>query len=442
MGKTAVNLDESTGDNGPQKRVSGSWIFKLSLAYLAVNITWAGPGQVLIAPQIEWLTANTPLAFFTASKETNLAIISFIAAMFALITTPLWGALSDRTSTKWGRRTPWIAVGMIIMTIALVATGFAWSLPAMLVSWVVTQAVINAIISPLSAAVPDNVPTTQRGFVSGWWGFAYTLAIVLGTALGTVATAMWAGMFGIRMGYILCAALFVVLTLPFLFDKWERGVRPHTRERFDFKAFLACYWVDVRKYPDFGWAWLSRFTVTLSSAIALFYLYYYLQDNIGLVRDDSNAEGLRVADGVLILTVAYAVSVFLTVVVAGGWSDKVGRRRIFVVISSVFYVVASMMMAFASDFAVVVVAAVILGLGTGIFTSVDFALVTEVLPSSEDSGKDIGIIHLAVGLPNVLSPVIAGFAVKSLGGYPALYFVAAGLALLGGVLVYRIKSVR
>lgn len=445
MAKTAGGLGEGLGTTGPDTRATGAWIFKLSLAYLAVNITWAGPGQVLIAPQIEHLTNNAPLGFlFTADKETNLALISFVAGMFALVSTPLWGALSDRTSSRWGRRTPWIAMGTVVMAIALVATGFAWSLPAMMFSWVITQAVINAIISPLSAAVPDHVPTTQRGFVSGWWGFAYTLAVVLGTVLGTVATAVWDGMFGIRMGYILCAVAFVVAMLPFIFDTWERGVRPIVRDRFDVKAFLSCYYVNIKKYPDFAWAWLSRFAVTLSSAIALFYLYYYLQDEIGLVRDDSAAttDGLRVADGVLILTVAYAVSVFLTVVVAGGWSDKLGRRRIFVTISSMFYVVACLMMAFASDYSVVVVAAVILGLGTGIFTSVDFALVTEVLPTAEDSGKDIGIIHLAVGLPNVLSPVIAGIAVKSAGGFTNLYLVAAAMAVVGGLLVYRIKSVR
>ena len=95
MAQTQVDVGEQTG---PTKRASGSWIFKLSLAYLGVNITWAGPGQVLMAPQIQWLTENTPLAFFTESKETNLAIISFVAGVFALISTPLGGALSDRTS--------------------------------------------------------------------------------------------------------------------------------------------------------------------------------------------------------------------------------------------------------------------------------------------------------------------------------------------------------
>lgn len=426
---------------GPQQPASKSWIFKLSLAYLGVNITWAGPGQVLMSPQIQWLTENTPLSFFTESKETNLAIISMVAGIFALVSTPLWGALSDRTSTRWGRRTPWMTFGLVIVGITLVLSGFARSLPALLISWVAMQGAINAIISPMSATMPDHVPVTQRGLVSGWYGFAYTLAVVLGTGIGTIATAVWPSMLGITMGYILCAVACVLAMLPFILDPWERGVRPSERARFDLRALLACYYVDVRKNRDFGWAWLTRFLVTLSSAIALFYLYFYLQDHIGLSAEASG-EGLRVADGVLILTAVYALSVFLTVVTAGGLSDRLGRRRVFVAVSAMFYVLASLLMAFAPNFAVTVVAAVVLGLGTGVFTSVDFALVTEVLPSAEDAGKDLGIINLAIGLPNVLAPVVAAFAVQALGGYLALYLVAGALAAVGGLLVYRIKSVR
>lgn len=426
----------------PLQRASRSWIFKLSLAYFGVNITWAGPGQVLMSPQIQWLTENTPLGFFTESKETNLAIISVVAGIFALVSTPLWGALSDRTRSRWGRRTPWMTLGLVVVAITLVFSGLARSLPALMVSWVAMQAAINAIISPMSATVPDHVPPNQRGLVSGWYGFAYTLAVVAGTGLGTIATAVWPSTLGITMGYILCAAACVVAMLPFLLDRWERGAQPPQRDRFDLRALLACYYVDIRKHRDFGWAWLSRFLVTLASAIALFYLYYYLQDRIGLVPDGAGGGGLRVSDGVLILTAVYAVSVFLTVVTAGGLSDRLGRRRIFVATSAVLYVAACALMAFAPNFAVTVVAAVVLGLGTGVFTSVDFALVTEVLPSAEDSGKDLGIINLAIGLPNVLAPVVAAFAVQSLGGYPALYLVAAILAAIGGALVYRIRSVR
>ncbi|SEK28242.1 Na+/melibiose symporter [Rhodococcus maanshanensis] len=413
-----------------------------TLAYVGINIAWSGPAQVLMSPQVERMTEGAPWFFSATSKETNLAVIGFIAGIFALLSTPLWGALSDCTVSRWGRRTPWIAGGTVVVAAGLVAMGFAQTLPAVLLSWVAVQAVINAVITPVSASVADHVPVAQRGVVSGWYGFAYTLAVVVGTALGTAATAIWAGPLGITVGYLLCAAACVLAIVPFVFSRWEPPLAPVEKPPFRLAELLACYWVDVRRYPDFGWAWLTRFLATMSSATGLFYLFYYLQDEVGLTRDDAaTGGGLRVSDGVLILTVVYAVSVLVTVVVAGAVSDRVGRRRPFVAASAIFMSVATLLLAFVPTFPVTVLAAVILGLGTGVFTAVDFALVTEVLPEAESNGKDIGIINLAIALPNVLAPVVAAVMVNSLGGYTGLYVLAGALSVLAGVLVYRIKGV-
>ncbi len=428
----------------PVTRASRGWITKFTFAYLGINIVWAGPAQVLMSPQVERMTRDVPWGFFSDSKTTNLAIIGFVTGIFALISTPLWGWLSDRTNSRWGRRTPWMAGGLVVVTMAMISAGFSQTLPALLLSWIAFQLAINAVISPLSASVPDHVPIPQRGLVSGWYGFAYTFAVVAGTALGTIATAVWGGLFGITVGYLLCAGACVVAMLPFLLTRWEAERPVASRQRLGWRELVALYWVNIRRYPDFGWAWITRFLVTLSSATALFYLYYYLQDSVGLVRDDAvgSTGGLRVSDGVLILTGAYALSVFATVVAAGVISDRLGRRRIFVALSAVFVSIATVMLAFAPTFSVTVIAAIILGLGTGVFTSVDFALVTEVLPAKESNGKDIGIINLAIALPNVLSPIVAALMLATLGGYTGLYLLSGALSVLGGILVYRIRGVK
>lgn len=428
----------------PVTKASRGWIAKFTIAYLGINIAWAGPGQVLMSPQVERLSAGVPWGFFSSVKEDNLAIIGVITGIFALVSTPLWGALSDRTTSRWGRRTPWMAGGLIVVALAMVAAGFAQTLPALLLSWIAFQAAINAVISPLSASVPDYVPERQRGLVSGWFGFAYTLAVVAGTAIGTIATAIWSGPFGITMGYALCAIAAVVALLPFLFTRWETPLPAEGMQPFRLKELLACFWVDVRKFPDFGWAWLTRFLVTLSSALVLFYLYYFLQDAVGLVRDDAPGAtaGLRVSEGVLILTAVYALSVFVTVVVSGVLSDRLGRRRVFVSASAIFISISALLMALFPSFPIIALAAVILGLGTGVFTAVDFALVTEVLPAAESHGKDVGIINLAIGLPNVLAPIVAAVMLRMLGGYEGLFLLAGVLSVAGGLLVYRIKGVR
>jgi len=86
-------------------------------------------------------------------------------------------------------------------------------------------------------------------------------------------------------------------------------------------------------------------------------------------------------------------------------------------------------------------AAAIMGLGYGVYLSVDAALVTQVLPSAAGRAKDLGIINIANSGPQVLAPAIAAPLVSRLGGYPALYLSVAGITVLGSLFVQRIRSV-
>jgi len=85
---------------------------------------------------------------------------------------------------------------------------------------------------------------------------------------------------------------------------------------------------------------------------------------------------------------------------------------------------------------------VLLGLGFGTYSAVDLALLTQVLPTAADRARDLGVLNIASSLPQVVAPVVAGALVTGAGGYPLLYTVAAGVGVIGAVLVYRIRSVR
>jgi len=173
--------------------------------------------------------------------------------------------------------------------------------------------------------------------------------------------------------------------------------------------------------------------MNLGNAIALLYLLFFLKDAVHL----ANPEG-----GVFILTAINAVALLLSVMVAGVWSDRVGKRRVFVMWSGLIMAVATFLLAGWPTWTGAIIAAVILGLGFGAYTSVDFALLTQVLPAAVDRGKDLGVFNIANALPQVLAPVLAAPIVTRLGGYSTLYAVAAVFGLLGAVLVYQIKSVR
>jgi MFS family permease len=273
----------------------------------------------------------------------------------------------------------------------------------------------------LFAAVPDQVPLRQRGMVGGWLGVGQTLGIVVGSGLA-------AAVGGIAAGYLACAAFLLITTVPYLLLRKDTVLEPVDRPRLSIRDF----WISPRRYPDFGWAWLTRFLLNLSNSVAIVYLLYFLQDEVGHSDPDS---------GVFILTGIYAVTLLSTVVASGIWSDRASRRRVFVCWSGIVMSVAALLLAFWPTWTGAMVAAAVLGLGFGVYLSVDFALMTEVLPAAGDRGKDLGVINIANSLPQVLAPVIAAPIVTYLGGYPVLYVLSALVGVAGSVLVYRIRSV-
>lgn len=89
----------------------------------------------------------------------------------------------------------------------------------------------------------------------------------------------------------------------------------------------------------------------------------------------------------------------------------------------------------------IIIAFVIGGLGYGVFQSVDSVLMSEVLPSQKTFAKDLGIVNIAVTLPQTLAPALAGAIVLTL-GYGWLFPAAIALSLIGAFAVVPIKSVR
>ena len=402
----------------PEERppVSRGWVTRYGLLYLGQNVSWAGPTQLLIAIQVaQW---------YPGEKEERLAWLMAAGGVVMLVATPLAGAVSDRTGSRFGRRAPWIVVGAVVAALALVGMGFAPGYAALVAGWLVFQAAIAFSINAAQAVAPDQVPRRQYGLVSGVMGLTYTLGVVVGTAIGTLL--------GVRPAYLVTALVLLLLVGQFVvrFDDpqvvRERVLTPGARRW----STLA---PSPRRYPDFAWVFLTRLLVTLGNSIALFYLLYFLRDRVRV--DDPET-------GVLVLTVVYALMVVVSAVLSGRWSDRVDRRLPFVSAASLGVTVATLIMAFALDWWVVVGAAAVLGVSWGVYLAIDQALINEVLPTVADRGRDMGIMNIAVALPNATSPVIAALALRHLGGYPGLYLLAGALALLGGLLVWKVRSVR
>lgn len=404
-------------------RVRKAFIGTLALANLAVWMGFFTPIQLLLPEQLEDITGD-------GGKVAALGWVSGAGALVAVIATPLAGALSDRTTSRLGRRLPWLLGGTVAGALALAVLSRQSTVAGVLVGWCLAQACLNAAYAGLTAEVPDHVPVAQRGTVSGWFGLPQAVGVVVGVALVTSFTT------DPGTGYLLVAGVIVLLVLPFALvtrdaplSRKDRAPRTSPRD----------WWIDPRRHPDFGWAWLTRFLISLGNALGTLYLLYFLRDK---VHYEQLFPGHSAEDGVLVLILVYAAGAVATAVGGGIWSDRTGRRKPLVITSSLVMAAGALLLAVRPTWGATLVAAALLGIGYGVYMAVDTALVTEVLPAAADRGKDLGIVNIANAAPQVLAPALAAPVVAGLGGYPVLYGLTAAVTLAGALLVLPIKSVR
>ncbi|MBT2587759.1 MFS transporter [Arthrobacter sp. ISL-95] len=416
-GGTATALAE------PVSRVRPLWVTGVVLVNLGINAAFFGPLQVLLGLQAAH--------FDEGQKEAILALVTGCGAAVSMVANPLFGAFSDRTTSRFGRRVPWVLMGAVLGAVALIALAGAPNVAAMTLLWCLVQAGANAMYAAITAAIPDRVPVPQRGTVGGLAAMGQTVGILIGAVIAAVVVGNFAA------GYWLCAAALLAGVVVYLFKNDDQQLPPSERPPFKMARFLKGFWVSPKRYPDFAWAWLTRLLVSTGNHMVTLYLLFFLSDAVRL----KETEGIDPSFGVLILTGLYAVSVIVTSVLGGRLSDRMGKRKPLVIASSVIIALASLILAFAPTWIGGLTGAVVLGIGFGAYLAVDFALITQVLPTGMDRGRDLGVINIANSLPQVIAPLIASPFVLYWGGYVSLYVAAAVIGLMGAVFVVKIKSV-
>ena len=392
----------------PTTRVASRWIGLLSLANLGLWVGYFGPLQVLLPHQAQDIAGD--------GKTTALGIVT------------AFGALSDATTARSGRRRTWIVTGALIGAAGLVLLSGQRDVVGMTLAWCLAQAGLNALQTGLNAVVPDQTPVGQRGLVSGWVGMTQSIGVVAGVLLVTL----------VGGGYALIALVVVLAAVPFVLTTNDPPISAAQAPRLTARSLLAAFRFDALRDRDFAWAWGTRFLVQLGNAMATLYLLYFLRDE---VRYEQRFPGSSADDGLALLIIIYTVTTVLTVVIGGVISDRTGRRKPSVIASGYVMAAAAVLLAVWPTWTGALVAAGVLGLGFGVYLSVDQALITQVLPAAQDRARDLGIINIANSAPQVLGPALAFPLVAYLGGYPVLFLAAALLTVLGSVLVTRIRSV-
>jgi MFS family permease len=390
---------------------------------------YTGTCLVLIAPLLVTLALKVDAVVGTDQAPNGLALVTGIGALAALFGNPFFGKLSDRTSGPGGMRRPWMVIGLLGGSVGVLVVAAAPALPVVVVGWCVAQLFFNALLAALVAVLPDQVPPSQRGLVSGVLGICLPVASVSGTFVVQLFTGNQFAMF-----LVPCAigGFFVLLFAVTLRD---RRLSPEDKPAWSLHELAGTFYVSPRRNPDFAWAFTSRFLFVLAYAFLTTYQAYFLLDEVG----SSEAEVPR---QIFLGTLAQAVVIVAASLIGGRLSDRTGRRKVFVFTASVVYGLAMFVIAVASDFDGFLVGMAVSGLGFGMYMAVDLALVADVLPG-KDNAKDLGVLNIAGALPYTVAPAVAPsvLAIGS-GSYGVLYAFAGVCAVIGAFAILPVRRAR
>jgi MFS family permease len=365
------------------------------------------------------------------SAADNQSLVLATGALFAMIGNPLFGRLSDRTTSGFGMRRPWLVGGMLSGCAALLLIATAQTVAMVLIGWCLAQLAFNAVLASIIAVLPDQVPLVQRGTVAGILGICLPLGQVGGTFLvDSVSNST-------LTSFMLPAAIGLIAVLLFTLALADRRQNVALQPLPALREIATWYWVNPRRYPDFAWAWLSRCLLVLGTAFLNTYQPYYLESKLGYAMEQTPA---LIARGTLV----QASAIVALSILGGRLSDAIRRRKAFVLVGANIYAAGLWIIAGATSYSTFLLGMLATGIGHGIYFAVDLALVTDVLPNRQrDAAKDLGILNIANALPQSLAPAL-GPAILAVGGgnYTWVFLTAGAVALCGSFAILPVKSVR
>lgn len=398
----------------------GPLYLTLPLANVAVMFLWMTVGAFVLPVHVQRITGTNDVA--------ALGLANSIGPLMATLANPIFGQISDRTRSRYGRRSPWILGCVLIGAVALLAQAGVGSVLMLGISWAVVQTIMNGYQAAMTAILPDRVPADRYGTFSGLFGLGTPLAIISSSLMFIVFPQLaQGGAYYVVIAVLLVAAVLLVFASP------DRSSVDLPRQPFHLGEFLAGFWRPLKTH-DFRWAFVSRFGVMLGYFVIFTFNLFLLEDFIKIPKDQVIAKM-----GVLMLI--GQVATLLAVLVVGPLSDRIGRFKLFVLIAGLASAVSLGIPLLMPTFGGMVIYNVVHGIAFGIFMAVDMALVTKVLPNPEEVGKDMGVINIANAGPQIVAPSIAALVV-TLGGYPTLFAVGIAISLLGATGVLRIRGVR
>lgn len=399
---------------------------RIGLALLIGSMLCLGPfmafNAILLPARIQMIAPDDKIAI--------VAVIATSGVIVATVANVLFGALSDLTRSRFGRRIPWILFGSTGAGLSLAFVAVSETIPMMIFAWCLFQFFLNAVIAPLLAMLPDRVPVARRGTMSALYGLGQLLGIAL---LGQITAPRFledptTGMF-LFAGLMFLAGPIVALIAP------EPSNRDQPREPFTAKSILASFAFPVKESRDYYLVFSGRVLNIIGTYVVTGYQLYIITDYLGATTEEAGS--IIPVLGILSLIGAVFVGTAI-----GPISDKFKRRKIFIVIASVLMAFGTIFLFFVQEPWAIYVFAIANSLGGGVYNSIEQVVSTEVLPDGDRAAKDLGFLNVAATGGQAVAPALTSGIIAIAGSFGPAFLVAGGMLLGASVLFGMLRKTR
>lgn len=446
------------------KRFSTAKFLSFALGFFGLQFAWQ-MRIILSGPVTENLGAS-PFLF---------GLIWLAGPFTGMVVQPIIGALSDKTTSPFGRRRPYLLGGALLSALAL------WALPnselitnfisstlhikfpalaalcfAAVMIWIL-DACVNIAQGPYRALIPDVVPQEQHSIANSYISLAIGLGSVF--AAGTAPFLKWA--FNYQMSI---NAQFVMAALAFsLGMAWtclmikERRYQPkenEEKEKFDLVKSLKEFFA---LSPEVGKiCWMQFFTWIGNMCMMIYFTQYAIHTVYG-VPDLSNVSEVvkasydsAVLAGTNFSSICFAIFNLVCFVVAipiGVLSVKFGNKKVHI-LSMLSMALAFLGMAFIKDVKVVAVLMALSGIGWASICALPFAMLSQYIkPGTE--GSVMGIFNIFIAGPQVfvctlVSWIINRCSFSVIGGvnyhWEYTFLIGAFCLITASIIASRVKQ--
>jgi Na+/melibiose symporter-like transporter len=417
-----------------QNSSTGNLIFrrrdyvKITIFGLALSALWGSLHSVILPLRLLDFVAES-------QKNTYLGLMTLSGLLLAMAVQPIAGAISDRSSFRWGRRRPYILLGGIVVLLLIPGIGIVESYAAIFLVYCLLQVSANMAQGPYQAFIPDMAPEERRGLASGvktlleivgGIGLVYIVIILGSRFMGEGNTWIWLVLM-VLMALLLTAMLITLITVR------ERPGNAGSKQPL-FPTLYQSYKIDVGKSPGFIIFLVSRLLFIMAMTTLQSFALYYFRDMIKVANPATATVELMAALGIGMLAVIYP---------AGRLSDRIGRKPV-LISSGLIGAAGILMLLFGPSYGYIIVGGILQGVAVGAFMSSNWALATDLVPKTEEA-RYLGLTNLATAggaaLARLIGIGIDFFNSQSPGlGYKFMLIVCLVYFIAGSALVVKIRG--